>query len=285
MVGDALLDVVARPVAPLRVGSDTASVNQIGGGGSAANTAAWLGALGADVELVAATGDDPLGAQLRAELAAVGVAPVGPVITGGRTGTCVVLVGADGERTMLPDRAASAELRPSHVEAALGRPGSLAAVHLSGYTLLDPAGRDTARAALARGRAAGALVSIDAASSGPITDAGAAEVLADLAGADLVLANDDEVEALRGEAAVRAVVPVLVRKSGASGASWLSADDEVRIEAPPVSVVDTTGAGDALAAGLLAALVAGEPPERALRAGVDLAARAVGSAGGRPSVR
>ena len=113
VIGDLLVDVVARPVGPLRVGSDTAAEVRLAGGGSAANTAAWIVAAGGRAALLAAVGDDALGAVARDDLTAAGVELVGPVLAGAATGTCVVIVGPDGERTMLPDRGANDALSPA----------------------------------------------------------------------------------------------------------------------------------------------------------------------------
>ena len=71
---------------------------------------------------------------------------------------------------------------------------------------------------------------------------------------------------------------------GAAGALWSDGRELVRVPAEPVEeLVDSTGAGDAFAAGLLAARVAGAAPAEALAAGCRLAARAVVTPGGRPN--
>src|SRR6476619_7927363 len=73
VVGDLVTDVLTRYRPPLAVGSDTAATVSFGCGGSAANTAAWLGYAGAPVTLVAVVGDDPSGAERVAELTTAGV--------------------------------------------------------------------------------------------------------------------------------------------------------------------------------------------------------------------
>ena len=77
-------------------------------------------------------------------------------------------------------------------------------------------------------------------------------------------------------------IPEVVVTLGEEGALWSDGADVVRVAAEPAEVVDTTGAGDAFAAGLLAARLRGAGTEEALRAGCALAARAVGSTGARP---
>jgi sugar/nucleoside kinase (ribokinase family) len=71
----------------------------------------------------------------------------------------------------------------------------------------------------------------------------------------------------------------MVVKLGAGGARW----GDVHVPAVPVEVVDTTGAGDAFAAGFLSAWLTGAGPREALQAGCRVAARAVAQVGGRPS--
>jgi ribokinase len=73
---------------------------------------------------------------------------------------------------------------------------------------------------------------------------------------------------------------------GAEGALWTDGDEVVRVGAAPVeAVVDSTGAGDAFAAGLRAARVAGAPVSEAMAAACRLAARAVQQPGARPDYR
>ncbi|QYG95704.1 ribokinase [Iamia sp. SCSIO 61187] len=280
VVGDLLVDVVAVPDGPLRPGSDTAARVRLTGGGSAANTACWLADRGTAVALLAAVGDDALGAAARHDLAAAGVELVGPVLTGVATGTCVVIVAPDGERTMLPDRGANDALPAAAVAAALT--DDVGWVHVSGYALLHEGSRAAGVEALAAARAQGVRTSVDAASSGPLRDLGAARARDLMAGIDVLFANADELAALGGIGAVRGHVGAVVLKEGAGGASWIGAGPAITLPAAPAEVVDTTGAGDALAAGALAALVAGADAAGALAAGVAVAARAVAQVGARP---
>jgi sugar/nucleoside kinase (ribokinase family) len=74
-----------------------------------------------------------------------------------------------------------------------------------------------------------------------------------------------------------------VVKLGVRGAAWTDGGDEVQVPAAAVAgALDTTGAGDAFAAGLLAARLGGAAPRQALAAGCELAARAVVTLGARP---
>jgi len=137
---------------------------------------------------------------------------------------------------------------------------------------------------------AGHTTSVDPASAGPIARVGVDQVLGWVADVDLVVANEDEACLLAGTAdplaagtALATPSRAVVVKLGAGGAAWCRpGGDPVRVPATPADVVDTTGAGDAFAAGFLPAWRAGADPAEALRAGCGLAARVVARVGARP---
>src|SRR5205823_12600022 len=135
-------------------------------------------------------------------------------------------------------------------------------------------GRYALRAAHERGL----TTSVDAASAGPWRRMGGDAFLAWVRGADVLLANADEAAVL--PAALADHVRHTVIKRGAEGAVW--ADPRIEVPAEPAEVVDVTGAGDAFAAGFLAAWCSGAEPVEALRSGTRLGARAVATAGARP---
>ncbi len=280
VVGDLMVDVVVAHKDPIAAGSDTAARIRLTGGGSAANTACWLASLGDPAHLMAARGADHLGAIAAADLDAAGVVFVGPILDEYPTGTCVVLVAADGERTMLPDRGANDRLPMSAIVGGLDpMPGW---VHLSGYAILHEGSRNAGRAALSAGIAGGAAVSIDAASTAPIKAVGADTFLNWVDGASLVFANDDEIDALGGVRAVLEHVGAVAVKHGAAGATWTDGTQTLMVEGFPVETVDTTGAGDAFAAGWIAAARRGEDPQAALADAVRSGATAVTHPGARP---
>ncbi|MCB1040243.1 MAG: carbohydrate kinase family protein [Acidimicrobiales bacterium] len=283
VVGDLMVDVVASHRDPLVEGSDTPARIVLAGGGSAANTACWLASLGEPPRLLSACGDDAFGTMALRDLEAAGVRSIGPVLEGASTGVCLVLVDGTGERTMLPDRGANDRLPMSVVVEALDPMPSW--VHLSGYAILHEGSRNAGRAVLSAGIASGAVVSVDAASTAPIRAVGAEAFLQWIDGASLVLANDDEVEALGGVAAVLRHVDAVAVKHGAAGATWTDGHQHIRAEALTVDVVDSAGAGDAFAAGWIAAVRCGDDETAALAAAVRAGATAVASAGARPAPR
>jgi sugar/nucleoside kinase (ribokinase family) len=267
-------------------GSDRPARISTRGGGAGANVAVHLAQLGTDVVLAGCIGDDAPGTALAAELTAAGVRLALRTVPGVPTGTIVSLVEPDGQRSMLADRGANLRLRPADVPAPA--PGSH--LHLSGYTLLDPGPRAAGMAALEAAVAAGCTVSVDPASTGPLARYGVDRWLADTASATILLPNAEEARLLTGCADVAQAARALARQHrvvavslGADGALWASGEDLVHRPAHPTRVVDTTGAGDAFAAGLLAAWLrtADVSPATALDAGLARAAEVVRQPGAR----
>lgn len=281
VVGDTALDVVARPVGPVRHGQDTPGSIALTAGGAGANTAAWLAHLGAEVTLVARVGADAAAAQARAELGVRGVACAFTSDPGASTGCVVVLLDPDGQRSMVPDRGANARLQPADLpDDVLTGADHL---HLSGYVLLDESSRPAGLHALAAARAAGLTTSVDPQAAALIDDPAA--FLGWVAGVDLLLPNADELAALGRPADLLGAVRAVAVTAGADGASWVDASGVVSVPAESVECVDTTGAGDAFDAGVLVAWLAGADREGALRAGVAAGAEAVARIGAQPLSR
>ena len=280
VAGDVMADVVVALSGPVAYGSDTPARIAHRGGGAAANLAVWLTRAGAPVHLVGRVGDDPAGRAVAEELRAAGVGGTLQVDGGLATGTCVVLVEPGGERSMLPDAGANAALAPTPL------PPGAAHLHVAGYALLRPGSRAAALALLSAARAAGVPVSVDPSSAAPL--ARAPGFLEWVAGAALLLPNRAEAAVLAGTADVEAAARALtahggevVVKLGAEGALWTDGATLLHVPATPVAAADSTGAGDAFAAGLLAARLRGAAPAEALAAGCALAGRAVARAGAR----
>lgn len=135
-IGDVMVDVLARLPGPLAHGSDTPSRIALSPGGSGANTACWAAAAGMRVAMVGRVGDDPTGRAAVQSLVDAGVEPWLAVDARLATGMCIVLIGPDGERTMIPDTGANAGLEAGDLPVELLRAGT--AIHVSAYTLLRP---------------------------------------------------------------------------------------------------------------------------------------------------
>jgi ribokinase len=287
-VGDLMVDVVAAAAEPLAHASDTEARVRWTGGGAAANVAAWVADRGVGIALVARVGDDLAGRGAVEELRAAGVETHVVSDEERTTGTCVVVIGADGERTMLPDRGANLALAPDDLPVALFAQGNH--LHLSGYVLLHDGPRAAGLVALDHAREAGMTISVDPASAAPLAAVGAERFLEWIGRVDALLPNLDEARVLTGEDDPEAAGRALARTAGevvvtlgAGGALWTDGHDVVWADAPNgAPVVDATGAGDAFAAGWLTAWRDGAGPAAALAAGCALGARAVAGAGARP---
>ncbi|HUF99745.1 MAG TPA: PfkB family carbohydrate kinase [Ilumatobacter sp.] len=249
-LGDLVDDIVVHLGGPVQLGSDTTSIIRRRRGGSAANFAATVAALGHQARFLGQVGDDAIGGVLVAELAATGV-DVGSVQRAGTTGSIVVLVDDAGERHMLTDRGASVLL--GHVDAAWLSGATVLHVPLYSFAAepLSGAAADLVEIA----HTLGVPVSVDVSSTALIESLGAAKVADLLATIEptVVFANRDEARALGENLPAVAAHTLVVVKAGADAAQLLMpARSPVAVPAVGVhGVVDTTGAGDAFAAGFL----------------------------------
>lgn len=287
VLGEVMVDTVAISAGPLSMATDTPARIRDFDGGSAANLACWLSDAGAHVELIACVGDDVMGHRAIESVTRHGVAPRIRRSSDHATGRCIVIVTPDAERTMLPDPGANVDLRPQDLHTHAWTADDH--LHVSGYSLMRPGAQDAAQAALAAARAAGMTVSIDASSSAPLRTMPGAGILGSCASGDVLFANADEAEVLTGESDPAEAALALARsgllavvKAGARGAYLAEGSRTIHAPAEVADVVDTTGAGDAFAAGFLAAWCTGAGAPAALATATRLAARAVGRPGGRP---
>lgn len=286
VVGDVIDDIIVVPRGPIRTDTDTAASITRHPGGSACNTAAWLGWLGSSVDLVGRVGAGDADRHARA-LRASGVTPHLTEDATLPTGTIVIVV--DGEtRTMLTDRGANATLSVNAVtDALLTHAGVL---HLTGYSLFDAFTLDDLRTLVARARAAGVLVTFDPGSTGFIADYGVESFREALEGIDILLPNLDEGRLLSGEnereavaAALVAYCPAVVITGGSSSVLVARRGEQsVEVTVDARAAVDPTGAGDAFTSGLVAALLKGDDLVAAAHSGVRAAGIAVTQPGGRP---
>jgi ribokinase len=264
VIGDVMMDVTAVIDADIAYASDTPARVSFQPGGVAANTAAWMATAGHAVSVVGCVGDDPFGRDIRAQLSALG-ADVHLQESSLPTGTCVVIVDRRRERTMFPDSGANAAL-DAVTATRLIAPGTH--VHLSGYTLLNPATRAVGLAALDRAVETGATRSLDPASAAPLR-----------ANLPFFLDLHAALEALAEQVATAVV------KVGSRGVLARDPAGTVTVPALRHDVVDTTGAGDAFTAGFLPAWLAGTTLSDAIEEGQRLAGAAVGRVGASPLAR
>ncbi|WP_243074731.1 carbohydrate kinase family protein [Microbacterium sp. SS28] len=271
VIGDLIADVVVLGATTLEIGTDNPAVITHVRGGSAANVAA-AAARSTSVRFIGRIGTDAEGEALAHELAEAGVEV--RVQRAGRTGSIVILVDDAAERTMLTDRGAAAELGeidPAWLE-------GTSWLHVPLYGFAEPGSAAALRAAATRVRASGAPVSLDLSSVASMRAHGRDELRGILSALSptVVFANADEARLLdeldvhvAGDVVLvvkRGGDPVLVRSDGAV--------TEVPVERVS-DALDSTGAGDAFAAGYLSAALEGGTPAESAKAGAALAKEAL----------
>ncbi|MGW4100103.1 ribokinase [Mycobacterium sp. NPDC004974] len=216
-------------------------------GGKGGNQAVAAARAGADVELVAAVGDDPAAAILRRHLQTNGVGADAVACVPGPSGSAAILVDTVGENCIVVAPGANSRLE---VDSAAAR----SAIVWSEVTLIQleiPV--TTAIAAAKLARAAGAVVMLNASPGG--TPAHHLLALSELV--DVVVVNETEASDWHWP------VRHLVITRGARGASYLGDDERFDVPSPSVRALDTAGAGDVFAGVLAAGWTAGH--EQALR--------------------
>lgn len=272
-LGDLLLDVVVRLGAPLAHGGDAPATTRLSTGGQAANVAAWVAHLGGRARFIGVRSRDAAGMLVAADLGGRGVELLGPTYECG-TGTVVALVDDAAERTMATDRGIATHLCADDLEPAWF--AGCDRLHLSGYSLMRSPIDLAALRATRQARAVGARISVDLSSWSAIRDFGPSTLVERLAiiAPDVVFANDRELAALGSDPGS----PVLVTKKGAAGCVVRWPDGRADFPAEPAQVIDTTGAGDAFAAGFLL----GDSAEDAARRGLAAAAACVARVGAMP---
>ncbi|HEY4463383.1 MAG TPA: carbohydrate kinase family protein [Streptosporangiaceae bacterium] len=250
VLGDAHLDVVVRLSGPVAEETDTPVLTSVGAGGQAANVAAWVAALGGRSRLIAARGTDPAADLVASELARRGVELAGPVLDG-RTGVVVSLSDGGRSRSMLTDRGTGPLLDAGAID-----PGWLADcawLHLPAYSLVSWPVRGAALAAAGHG----ARRSIDLSSTAAVLGYGVGRFreLAARLRPDVVFGTEAETDLVGPIAGAEMVVKLGPRGVRIGGRVY---------PARPATPVDSTGAGDAFAAGYLVGGV-----ELGLRAAAD----------------
>ena len=280
-LGKLVADQVLRLSVPLVVGGQQRVVRTTSAGGAPANVTAWSARLGVPARLAGWAGADPVAGELLTELTARGVETA--LVRRGRTPVSTVLVHPDGERTLLSD-GGEGGLEPADVETAWV--AGAAVLHLDGYDLLRFPRALRRAADVAHGE--GVPVSVDVAAATRIRDIGVEGYLELLAGlrADVLFCNAAEAEVLGVGNHLPGWAPDLVLvHAGARPTRVLTRAGVRTVPVDPLPegrLVDTTGCGDAFAAGVLAGWRAGSPVPDAVRQGHATAAVVAGMAGAQP---
>ena len=287
-IGDIMLDVTAVIGKPIVEGLETRASISTFGGGAAANVASWLVAANTPSYLITRVGDDAAGKAVLDQLDQLGVAHSDKVVPGKNTGVVIVIVGNDGERTMFPDSGANAGLGVAD----LPELSQFGAVYLSGYPLINPQSNPGVLEIVEVLRKEKLPIIFDPATVGVLLEVGVERVRQWLEFMDVVVLNEEEAQFITGfanpiEAAadLLKIVPTVVIKRGSNGALAQQRDGSlIQIPALPTTVVNTTGAGDAFAAGFISIWAQDGQLADALAAGAKLAAECVALIGARPLV-
>ena len=296
--GDVINDVLVKPRDALTAGSDTVSDIAARPGGSAANQAAWMAHLGADVMFAGRAGARDVGYH-RDQLARAGVRPYLTADAEAGTGTIVIMVSADGERTMFTDRGANLRLRRSDIPAAaLDR---AAVLHLTGYTFCEPPLVEVALWLIGQARSRGLAVTVDPGSASFLARLEPGAFLGWTEGAAVCFPNREEAAVLTGlppqtdpalmAARLTRYYRTVVVTLGAGGCVLVvPGEAPVLIPAQPAQASDTTGAGDAFCGAFMSRWLASGPgqpggapdPVGAAGFAVEVAATVVTRFGARP---
>ena len=271
-IGDLVEDVVVWLNTELNIGSDTESIIRRTRGGSAANVAMFAALTGTPSRFIGQVGHDRLGTHLCEVLRDSGVDV--QVISDGRTGSIVVLVQPNGQRSFLTDRGVASHL--AHFDAALMNDVHI--LHVPTYSLTDEPLASTCAQYIASARSNGALISVDASSASVLTKYGIQrfQALMQTLQPDVFLCNEDEAATLGLHANNPMIgAQMTVIKQGPLPVIVVHQDGTSQMHPVPAvdNIVDTTGAGDAFAAGFLPAYASSRNIAAAVSQGHALASR------------
>jgi fructokinase len=257
-------------------------------GGSVANTCAVAALLGSKVAFLGKVADDQLGGVFRHDISQAGVHfPSPPLVAGAPTARCLILVTPDGQRTMNTFLGACVAFGENDVDPALVADAGI--TYLEGYLFDPPAAQAAFRRAAAAAHQAGRRVALSLSDAFCVNRHRAAfrELVANHV--DILFANEAEICSLYEENAfaaaaeqARGQVALAALTRSEAGSLILRGSETVEIAAVPTQVVDTTGAGDAYAAGFLHGLTAGRSLPACGQLGSIAAAEVISHYGARP---
>ncbi|HKK35859.1 MAG TPA: adenosine kinase [Paracoccaceae bacterium] len=260
-------------------------------GGSAANTIAGLGMLGAKAAYVGKVKDDQLGAIFAHDIRALGVGfdvpPAPKSMDGDETGRCMVLVTPDGERSMNTYLGVSGALTPDDIDEALMADAKW--VYLEGYRFDGFESQEAFRKAIAAAKGAGGKVAITLSDPFCIERHRSLFRQMCIEEIDLLFANEHELVSLYETGTLeeamemaRKEIEIVAVTVGPAGAHVLNGEETVNVPAAPMERVDATGAGDLFAAGFLYGLTQGKDLQTCGTMGCVAAGEVISHIGARP---
>ena len=287
-IGDAALDVIVKMQTEIHVGSDTTSQISMHGGGAAANTATWLAQLGHSVFFSCRLGDDAAGHAISSEFDLWKIEHQKTFLENEKTGVVVVLVDDKGDRTMFPDSGANSGISKRDLPDLRG----FDAAYLSGYSLFNPLSTNGVLRMVNEIKEVGIPLIFDPASVGTMMAFTRKRVIETLPHMDITIMNEDEARYIadcdsldKALDFITEIVSIAVIKTGSSGAiARIRGSNTVISHADAVNAIDTTGAGDAFAAGFIPMWLESKDLLASMNAGNEVARQCVAIIGARPSV-
>jgi sugar/nucleoside kinase (ribokinase family) len=261
-------------------------------GGSAANTMAGIASLGGKPAYVGRVRRDQLGEIFCHDLRAIGVhLAVQATNAGPPTARCLILVTPDGERTLNTYLGACVDLSPEDIDEALVRRAKI--TYLEGYLWDRPRAKEAFLRAAQVAQAAGRQVALSLSDSFCVDRHRDSFLELVNHHVDILFANEAEIKSLyqtdsfeTAAQRARSQTALAVLTRGARGSVLISSSEQVEVAAEPLSsVVDTTGAGDLYAAGVLFGMTHGHSLAESGRRGAIAAAEVIGHYGARPETQ
>ena len=257
-------------------------------GGSAGNTMAGIASLGGSGAYIGKVRNDELGDVFRHDMTAIGVRfTTAPATIGPPTARCLILVTPDAQRTMNTFLGACVDFSAADVDAE--EVARAKVVYLEGYLFDPPAAQAAFFAASHAAHEAGRQVALTLSDPFCVERHRQAFRRFLREETDILFANESEILSLyqtddfeTAATLVRQDVGLAALTRSAQGSVIIAGEERHEVEAVPTEVVDTTGAGDAYAAGFLAALTRGLPLPECGRWGAIAAAEVISHFGARP---
>ncbi len=258
-------------------------------GGSAANTIAGIASLGGRGAFIGKTADDGLGQVFAHDIRAIGAHyDTPPLTSGAATGRCLINVTPDGQRTMATFLGAANLLGPGDVDPKVIEQAKI--TFLEGYLFTPDEARKAFAKAAALARTNNRLIALTL-SAGFVVEMFRETLIEFIeTQVDILFANEEEITALwrtktfdEAVTATRPHVKIAALTCGAEGSVVIGGDESHKVAAEPIDrLVDTTGAGDAYAAGFLYGLAKGKALGACGRLGGIAAAEVISHYGARP---
>ena len=256
-------------------------------GGSAANSMIAASLLGANSHLTCQVANDADGEFFLSDLSKAGVDYNHNYQSReGITGTCLVLITPDAERTMNTCLAISENLSPDNIEE--NAIANASWVYIEGYLATSETGKEAARRVVELAKERGTKVAFSLSDPGIVQYFGEAMKYIAEPGVDLIFANEEEAKSFTGKDSIELATQTITNHCaqyaitlGAEGAVVGNADSQWKVAGEPVKAIDTNGAGDAFAGAYLTALSKGQASEDAASFACKTAAIVVSQMGPR----